>query len=151
MCYGQYMDEEGHENAREDDAGDDLVIHDDLPAAAEERDDLDGIRIRQITKMKRSAVRSRGYMLVGAVFCFGLALQLIWYAAGSFRAGARMIGVAYVAGAMGLLMVSWIAVTRAAKFKREADAKLLEEPKTPPDFSKLSDGSQAWKNLEDVE
>src|SRR5256885_10932633 len=109
MCYGQCMDEEGRQEVDDEAEGDDLVIHDDVPAAAEERDDLDGIKIRQITKMKRSAVRSRGYMLVGAVFCFGLALQLIWYAAGSFRAGARMIGVAYVAGAHGFMMVGLVA------------------------------------------
>src|SRR2546428_7815799 len=123
------MDEEGRENLPEHAGENDLVIHDDLPGAQDERDDLDGIRIREITKMKRSAVRSRGYLLVGAVFCLGLALQLIRYAVGHFRAGAHVMGAAYVAGALALLAVSLIAMRRAAKFKREADAELLEEPR----------------------
>ena len=34
---------------------------------------------------------------------------------------------------------------------KEAIATRIEPPATPPDFSTLSDGSQRWKNLEEIQ
>jgi len=125
-------------------------VHDDFGPAEANRDDLDANHIKKITHMRRTAVRSRGYLLVGGAFCASLAVQVIWNSVGKFRAGANVIAAAYVMAAAILFALAWKAFLRAQHFKREAQASALAEPQTPPDFSQLSDGSQSWKNLEDM-
>jgi hypothetical protein len=39
---------------------------------------------------------------------------------------------------------------RAIALHREATKSRVDTPMTPPDFSTLSDGSQRWKNLEEL-
>jgi hypothetical protein len=129
----------------------DDFVHDDLPAPAEVRDDLDALRIKQIAKLRRAAYRSRGYLLIASVLCAALAGQMIWMGIGRYRNEARVLGAGLVLAALIVLALGWRAFGRARELKAEADKSVLEEPRTPPDFSKLSDGSQAWKNLEDVE
>ncbi len=125
-------------------------IEDDEPPTDANRDDLDANRIRQVTKLRRAAYRSRGFLLIGSAFCAVLAVQLIWNSVGRFRGGSFVIASSYLMAASILFALAWLALKRAQHFKREADATALHDPKTPPDFSPLRDGSQAWKNLEDM-
>ena len=155
------MDETGSDNPdsvpppADDLVHDDLppehsFIHDDIPPAEAHRDDLDASHIQKITHHRRTAYRSRGYLLTGSVFCAVLGVQLIWNSVGKFRGGSNFIASAYLMAASILFALAWHALKRAQHFKREADASVLPDPKTPPDFSQLSDGSQSWKNLEDL-
>ena len=133
---------------------DEFYVQDDLPGddqpPATKEDDLDELRIRQITRSRRSAYRSRGYLLIGSAVCLVLALQLMWISIGRFREGLNVMASAFLMAALVLLALSWRALSRAGQLKREANASALSNPKTPPDFSQLSDGSQSWKNLEDL-
>jgi hypothetical protein len=143
LCYGELMDENGSEEP--------AFVHDDLPAEKPQRDDLDERRIKQLAKLRRAAHRSRGYLLVASVLCVALAGQLVWVGIGRYRVGWVVMAAGLWLSAPILLALAWRAWIRAKELKVEAERSALEEPRTPPDFEKLSDGSQAWRNLEDVE
>jgi len=148
------MDESGENPPQSSPPQDEFYVEDDLPVedqpAPTKEDDLDEMRIRQITRSRRTAYRSRGFLLIGSVVCAVLAMQLIWISIGRFQEGLKVAGSAFVMAAMVLLALAWRALARAHQLKREAEASALSEPKTPPDFSRLNDGSQSWKNLEDM-
>lgn len=132
---------------------DDFHVEDDLPTDDQppphKTDDLNEARIRQIAKLRRSAVRSRGYLLVGGILCVVLGIQLCW--TGIVRFGGYKISAsAFIMAAAVLFALSIRAFVRAHQLKREAKASALSQPSAPPDFSQLSDGSQTWKNLEDM-
>jgi len=149
------MDENRASNPDPDPPADDFVVHDDLShhesiSAEAQKHELDNNQIKKIAHIRRTAVRSRGYLLVGSAFCAALGVQVIWNALGRFRAGSNVIGAAYLMAAAILFALAWKAFVRAQHLKREANASALSDPKTPPDFSQLNDGSQSWKNLEDM-
>jgi hypothetical protein len=118
----------------------------------ERSDELDGLRIRQLSALRRGAYRARSYALIGVGACVVTAVQLLIMTIAYVRSrGWGMYPTGYVLGAC-------VAVMLASHFGRRA-MELHRETKTPaplppapaePDFSPLSDGSQQWKNLEDI-
>jgi hypothetical protein len=148
------MDERGENPPQSQLPADEFYVEDDLPAedvpAPHKEDDLDAQRIGQITRNRRTAYRSRGYLLIGSAVCIALALQLIWMSIGRFRGRYNVSASAFVMAAAILFALAWRAFGRAGQLKREADASALSEPETPPDFSQLRDGSDSWKNLEEI-
>jgi len=148
------MDERGENPPQSVPPPDEFYVEDDLPAddqlAPQKEDDLDAQRILQITRNRRTAYRSRGYLLIGSAVCVALGLQLIWMSISRFRGGYNVTASAFVMAAAILFALAWRAFHRAGQLKREADASALSEPTTPPDFSQLGDGSDSWKNLEDI-
>ena len=131
--------------------GEGSFAEDDRPSTAHRDDEIDGIRIRQIAQMRRAAYRSRSYFLIAVVALAACAGQLIWYAVTSVKAHQFLSACLYLLGAALCAVLAWRWYGRAETFKQEAERSALEEPKTPPDFSKLSDGSQRYKNLDDVQ
>ena len=139
---------------------DDFVVHDDLPSEHPfspdgisphaNPDDLDANQIKKIAHRRRAAYRSRGYLLIGSIFSASLGVQLIWNSVGRFRSGSNVIAAAYLMAAAILFALAWRALGQAQQLKREVNASALSDPKTPPDLSQLGDGSQSWKNLEDM-
>jgi hypothetical protein len=113
--------------------------------------ELDGMRIQQLATLRRSAYRSRSYAVIAMLVCIiamaQAALLLIQYL---MRIGWGWQPILYamfvVAGAWG----GWFFMRRAMALHREAKQSYLEFPTTPPDFSTLGDGSQRWKNLEEI-
>jgi hypothetical protein len=126
----------------------------DTPAdrAGDFADELDGLRIRQLSALRRGAYRARSYALIGVGACAVTGIQLLIMTVTHVRArGWGMYPTGYVLGAC-------VAVMLASHFGRRV-MELHREIKTPaplppapaePDFSRLSDGSQQWKNLEDI-
>ena len=155
------MDENSPSDPDSSPARDEFVVHDDLspehhfthegtsPVEAN-RDDLDANQIKKIAHRRRAAYRSRGYLLIGSIFSASLGVQLVWNSVGRFRGGYNVIAAAYLMTAAILFALAWRAFGRAQQLKREADASALADPKSPPDFSQLGDGSESWKNLEDM-
>jgi hypothetical protein len=113
-------------------------------------DELDGIRIRRLAAERRAAYRARSHCIIGAAACFVLELQLVWMlwrrSSTAFGPWAFAYYATAVLAAAGVLYFS----RRAMQLHREANRRVLDEPVTPPDFSTLSDGSQRWKNLDDI-
>jgi hypothetical protein len=138
-------------------------VTNDLPEqkATNAKEDLDANRIRQVTQARRSAYRTRSYVLILIVACIVVAIQLVIQAfihiettrAGDIRFEREPFGT----WPFGKLMVSLVLLAvayrfwgRAGRLKREADRSAITEPSTPPDLSKLSDGSQHYKNLDEL-
>ncbi|HEY7090362.1 MAG TPA: hypothetical protein VH518_19860 [Tepidisphaeraceae bacterium] len=120
-----------------------------LPSASTE--ELDGLRIRQLSALRRGAYRTRSYAIIAAGASGVLAVQLLWMAFRHVRAlgwGLRPIG--YLLFVPPAIWGAWYFLTRAVAAHREAHQTSLTAPAQPPDFSTLSDGSQHAKNLEDV-
>ncbi len=141
-------------------------------------DELDGLRIRQLAALRRGAYRVRSYMIVGAGGCAVAAVQLVWMTVASHRAAASLgyILMAIVAAFGCSYFVRRIrAISKELDHSRldahamrcvqcgydvrglssgscpECGAPLpAPPPPAEPDFSTLSDGSQQWKNLEDI-
>lgn len=118
-------------------------------------DELDGLRIRQYTALRRGAFRARSYALIGAVACAfaGVLLLLIAVAhAVATRGGFLLVPVGCALGSCAALAMALHFGRRVRELSREIDtpAPLPPTPPGGPDFSTLSDGSQQWKNLEDI-
>jgi hypothetical protein len=114
---------------------------------AQERDDLDGLRIRQVYQLRRSLYRARRYWLVGTGVCAVAAGQIVWKlftssaSMGVSNWRATVLAVACIVGAI-------FCFRQATQLGRSARQSTLREPEQAPDLSSLSDGSQHWKNLE---
>jgi len=137
-----------------------FVTIDDEDASAEQRratleardeQELDGLRIRQLSALRRATYRSRSYAVVAAVGCaIGLA-QLVVMARNEYRAaGASGWLASYVALSIAAVFGGQYFFRRAVELHREAKRSRLEPPLVPPDFSKLGNGADRWKDLEDV-
>ena len=148
------MDETGSNPPEPLPPSDDFYVEDDLPTDDQppphRDDDLDAARIRQIAKLRRSAVRSRGYLLVGGIVCAVLGMQLIWNSISRFRMGNNSTASFFLLAAVVLFVLAVKAFLRAQQLRREAKASAISDPTTPPDLSQLSDGSQTWENLKDI-
>ena len=140
---------------------DHVLFRDDLPPppADDDRggvdpraDELDGVRVRQIAALRRGAYRVRSYCVVAAAALVVVAVQLCVMAVAFVRAagwGARPVGYVMFAG-FALLAAGYFA-RRVLHLTRELrQSAVPTPPDREPDFSTLSDGSQRWRNLEDV-
>lgn len=128
-----------------------IVIDDSAQSdgAADESDELDGVRIRQLAQARRAAYRSRSYCLIGSAVAAAAAGQLVYKAIVNVRiAGWSIAPILYLAIVGPALYLAWRLLCRARKIGQEARASLLVEPTAPPDFGPLSDGSQVWRRLE---
>jgi hypothetical protein len=117
-----------------------------------DQQELDGLRIRQVSQARRAAMRMRSYSLITAAACAVGSVDLAWRAARRYwidGIGARLI--LYLLAAGGLAWLGWKMFSKAQAWGREARQSSLPEPASPPDFSTLSDGSHIVKNLEDMQ
>lgn len=113
--------------------------------------ELDSLRIRQISAMKRAAYRTRSYAILAAFTCAVAIGQLIFMAVQQIRwSGWNVWAIAYFLLTPLCLWVALHFIRKAAALHREARQTILPEPASPPDFSALSDGSDRWKNLENI-
>lgn len=122
------------------------------PQESDRADELDGLRIRQLATLRRAAYRSRSHAIVAMLVCAAAVVQagflLVQHLLRiGFDARLLLYAAFILAGAYGALFF----YRRALALHREATQSHLDNPTTPPDFSTLSDGSQRWKNLEEIQ
>jgi hypothetical protein len=120
------------------------------PSDDSDEADLSGLKIRQISDLRRGAHRSRSWLIIGAVACLVGAAQLIYFAIHNHGLGMRAAALEDTLFVVLALAFCVYFLRRAREMNREISNSKLEEPTTPPDFSSLRDGSQRWKNLEDL-
>lgn len=134
-----------------DDAPPDVLEYE-APGTAEPGDArMSAVRVRQLSAERRGAYRLRSYCVIGLGLCLVLGVQLAAMTITGARAagfGPRQIGYACGAAAAGMA-ASYLA-RRALDLTRELRKPAQDAPAAPPDFSTLSDGSQHWKNLEEM-
>jgi hypothetical protein len=113
---------------------------------------FDKLRIENFTALRMGAIRARSWWLIGLCMSLLVALDMIGKALifiTVFRHwGLEPVLRAVVAALM--LMFAKHARKRAAEFKKEIERSAIPEPADPPDFSPLNNGSDNWKNLENV-
>jgi hypothetical protein len=113
--------------------------------------ELDASRIQRIAKLRRAAIRSRSYCIIALVFCVVAAFQLIYAAIHRYKSGVGGIATfSYLVYAAMLLFAAGYCIRLAGRFHREARLPPAAMPDRPPDFSKLSDGSQRARNLDQI-
>ncbi len=121
-------------------------------AAPQQEVQLDANRIRQLASLRRSLYRSRSYAIVGVITCFVTGIQLTINAYMEARdkgISAKPLGLSLCA--IVLVVTAMVLLKKARHIQQEI--RLLHHPDVAdgePDFSKLSDGSQRWKHLEDM-
>lgn len=140
----------GRETFAPEDSAD---IDDESASPVESNDDeLNGLRIRQLATARRAAYRARSYAVI-AGFVFAVATGDLLYHAGRHILSATTSAWtwAYLMFAILCGVATVIAFRRAIDLHREATAPAQLEPKESPVFESLSDGSQQWERLEEVE
>lgn len=122
----------------------------DSNSASHPDEPLSGLRIRQISTLRRAAYRSRSWVIIAAGVCIVASLKLLLTAVTDIRAGRRALSIGYGLAAVALFIIGGRFVRRALAMTQRIHEARQPEPPEPPDFSTLSDGSQRWKNLEDM-
>src|SRR5690242_7635892 len=123
------------------------------PVAEEDQEvELDGLKIRQLSTMRRTAYRGRSYAIIAAAACAVVAVQLIWLSIRHvYTIGWGVWPIGYLLLVPLALWGAWHFLERAQSLGIESKRSALDEPTTAPDFSSLSDGSQHAKNLEEMQ
>lgn len=138
----------------EPDADTDSVEHasaDDESSHDRRESELNAIRIRQLSALRRGAYRSRSYCIIAAVTLMVAAVKLALMTVQHVRhAGLQARPLAYVFGIIAASIGFSFFAQRIHEFNHELSQPTLPEPTEPPDFSTLSDGSQRWRNLEQM-
>jgi hypothetical protein len=120
-------------------------------ARPDREDELSGIRIRQLAAARRASYRARSHCVVGALVCVVAGGPAhVERRARASHDGLRLRAIAYllVAG-----VAAWGATyffRKAIELDREANGATSPPVAGEPDFAPLSDGSQQWKNLDEV-
>jgi hypothetical protein len=128
-----------------------MEIIDDQPDEIERPAELNGGRIRQLAALRRGAIRARSWCLIAAGVCGVGAIQLVIFALRGIRGGGWKIrAICYLLVAVAGFVLMGFFLRRAARLKREIGKSAIGEAEGVPDFSSLSDGSQRWKNLEEL-
>ncbi len=117
-------------------------------------DHLNSTRIRQMAALRRGAIQSRSYCVIALGGCVVAAAECVfeavrrWPKPVSFRG--ILVCALFLLSAAALLVLGGYFLRLAGRFHREAKRSAILPPEAPPDFSKLQDGSQIVKNLEDM-
>ena len=106
--------------------------------------ELSELRIRAIAYERRAATRTGSYFLIAACGCLVGAAQFVYLSIRDSRP-MRMIVAAL------LLILAITLGLRARSIRQRARQSSIPQPPAEPDFSTLSDGSQQWKNLEEIQ
>jgi len=131
-------------------------VEPDAPPAEEQattdaEDELSGLRIRQISALRRAADRARSYCLIGLIVLVVGAGELVMMTVRDVSGfGWHPLQLGYAAGAVAGLIFAWRLGKRAIELTRELKKPLLSDPLQPPDFSTLNDGSQHVRHLEEM-
>lgn len=121
---------------------------------AAQLEELEELRIRQFSTLRRTAYRTRSYFIVGSAACLMVAAQIAW-AIWHSGPGHRVVKIIAVVVAAGALEGALAFARRVVRVQRGINAELRdrerqekEAARHEPDFSALSDGSQQARNLE---
>jgi hypothetical protein len=114
--------------------------------------ELDGMRIRQLSVARRAAIRARTYLIIGVIVSLTGAEELSRHIVLSTlrKDASRLQRYLFAVTAVLAIYAARYLWIRFVEIGRELKRPLLEEPTEPADFSTLSDGSQRWKDLDDI-
>jgi hypothetical protein len=121
-------------------------------AAAENADELNALRIRQLSLARRALYRGQSYWIILVVLLATALIRLAMMTVTHVRTrGWEMKPIGYLLFALLALFGLVFVGRRIQDLNRKAAERPPEEPLPEPDFSTLSDGSQYARNLERME
>jgi predicted nucleic acid-binding Zn-ribbon protein len=127
-----------------------------LKAPSEE--ELSGMRIRQISVMRRAAYRTRSYYIIGLGACAVITIELCLMIVRSirethlhFRTSSLFAFTAYCLFLVGAIAGGFFFARRLIELQQEIRQSLQKEPAAQPDFSSLQDGTQHIRELEQMQ
>ena len=129
------------------------VVDDTDEAAGRTRDDeINAVRVRHFSALRMAAIRTRSWWIVGATIAVLAAVEFFAKAALIAMDNHRWGGwstlcAAVVVAAVWFARFAW---RQVRQIQTEIDRPTLTDPDTPPDFSTLGDGRDAWKRLENI-
>jgi hypothetical protein len=130
-----------------------MEIINDQPEEPSPSPELDGQKIRQLTALRRGAIRARSWCLITAGVCLVGALQLILNTIQLVRRthswGVRP--TLYVFTTIAACIIAAYSIRRAIALGKEINKPFMEEPQTSPDFSTLSNGNHRLHDLENIQ
>jgi hypothetical protein len=114
--------------------------------------ELNELRIRQLATLRRSAYRSRSHAVIAMLVCIvAMAQAAVLLAQHLIQIGMGWRPVIYTMFVVGGAGGGWFFARKAMVLHRETKQSYIQSPTEPPDFSTLGDGSQRWKNLEEIQ
>jgi hypothetical protein len=117
-------------------------------------DHLNSNRIRQMAALRRGAIRTRSYCVIAVGGCVVGAAQCVFEGVRRWPTPAGIRGILvcglFLCSAAALMVLGAFFLRLARRFHRQAKQSAILPPQVPPDFSKLQDGSQIVKNLEEM-
>lgn len=122
-----------------------------IPAG--EQPELDSTRIHQIAAERRAAYRVRSYYIIGLIASVVIALQLILTVIDNLRQGVLNPKTAgYACFFIVMLMTGWFCYRKIREYRQQSIPGFPVQHETipEPDFSKLGDGSERWKKLDEM-
>lgn len=121
-------------------------------------EELSGMRIRQISVMRRAAYRTRSYYIIGLGACVVIAIELCLMIVRSirethlhFRTSSLFAFTAYCLFLVGAIAGGFFFARRLLELQQEIRQSLQKEPAAQPDFSTLQDGTQHIRELEQMQ
>jgi hypothetical protein len=148
--------DKAHENGHTPHGREPAFVVDDGDAEARRRaeEELSALHIQKIAQQRRSAYRTHSWTLIGAALLAVGAGQMAWLAAGRARAGLLwdVRTIAFAGLVPVCLMLALNLYVKSRRILAEIAAlRAAEEPTSPPAFDTLSDGSQRYRNLENLQ
>lgn len=125
------------------------------PSSEEE---LSGMRIRQISVMRRAIYRTRSYYIIGLAASVVVGIELCLMIVRSirethlhFRTSSLFAFLAYCLFLVGAIAGGYFFARRLFELQQEIRQSLQKEPAEQPDFSSLQDGTQHIRELEQMQ
>jgi hypothetical protein len=119
-------------------------------ASAAREDELSELRIRNISNLRRGAYRGRSLLIIAAAVCIVAAAKFIQITVVAVQSHLYLAAVGDALCALAATIATVMVVPKIAVLTREIRSSRLRRPTEPPDFSQLGDGSQRWKNLDQL-
>lgn len=122
------------------------------PPSSEDEDDseLSELRIRNISNLRRGAYRSRSWLIIAAGICVVGAAKSVQLTFVGIRGHLYWAATGDALFTLAALILASFTIQKIVALTREIRSSRLQEPTEPPDLSNLSDGSQRWKDLENM-
>lgn len=120
--------------------------------SSEQADDseLSELRIRNISNLRRGAYRSRSWLIIAAGICVVGAAKSVQLTVVGMRGHLYWAAIGDALFTLAALILASFTIQKIIALTREIRSSRLQDPVEPPDLSNLSDGSQRWKDLENM-
>jgi hypothetical protein len=112
--------------------------------------ELSGLHIQNVSVLRRATYRTRSHFIVGAAASLVAVFEMLLMLIRSYRYHTWLGAIASVCVGAALSMLFWLCLKRALQLTHELQESKLPSPIEPQDFSKLGDGSQRIRDLENL-